>query len=274
LLGRLRDDAEERNLSHLAGTSLVDLSADGSRLLFNESESYGTSSTVYLREAGKPPVRIGRGYARALSQDGKWVITTPASDSPEEIVLLPTGPGESRRLPNGGLNTIGGANWLPDGKRIVFAANSAGEKPRIYLQDISNGPPRPITPPGVYLPNIGGTAVSPDGTLVVGIEENKQASLYPIDGGPPQPVRGLNPGKRPEFPIQWSEDGRRLYVRKPGFPGVFLLDPGTGERKQWMQFAVEPGFWTAGVVISRDGKSYVREMGAYSSNLFVLDGIH
>jgi eukaryotic-like serine/threonine-protein kinase len=272
VFGRLRDEAAERNLSHLAGTSPVDLSADGSRLLFNEIESYGSNSTVYLREAGNPPVLIGRGYARALSPDGKWVITTQKSVA-EEIVLLPTGPGQPHRLPKGGLNSIGGANWLPDGNRIVFAANADGQKPRIYLQDISGGPPRPITPQGVYLPNLGGTFVSPDGKLVVGMEENKLASLYPIDGGKPQPVRGLQPRKRPEFPIQWSEDGRRLYVRGPWFPGVFLLDPGTGERKQWMQFAVEPGFWFGDFVISRDGESYARQIGSYSSNLYVLDGV-
>jgi Tol biopolymer transport system component len=271
VFGRLRGDAEERNLSHLAGTDPVDLSADGSRLLFNEIESYGTNSTVYLREAGSPPVRIGRGHALALSPDGKWVIAT-RSATPDEIVLLPTGAGEPHRLPNGGLNTIGGANWLPDGKRIVFAANASGEKPRLYVQGVSGGPPRPITPQGVYLPNIGGTVVSPDGSLVVGMDENKQASLYPIEGGNPQPVRGLEPRNRPEFPIQWSEDGRRLFVRRPESPRVFLLDPSSGERKLWMQFP-EMGFLCGGLVLSRDGKSYVRLMTMYSSNLFVLDGI-
>jgi Tol biopolymer transport system component len=274
VFGRLRDGTEERDLSYLQWTSPVDLSADGRRLLFNEVESYGTSSTIYLREADHPPVLIGRGYAHALSPDERWVIATPVLDSPDEIVLLPTGPGEPQRLPSGGLEAIGGANWLPDGKRIVFAANAAGEKPRIYLQDISGGAPRPITPQGVYLPKFGGTSVSPDGKFVVGMGEDKQASLYPVDGGKPQLVRGLEPRKLPEFPIQWSEDGRRLYVRRPMFPGVFLLDPSTGERKQWMQFAVEPGFWSSSLVISRDGKSYAREIDAYSSNLFILDGVH
>ncbi|MEX0880248.1 MAG: protein kinase [Thermoanaerobaculia bacterium] len=270
--GRLRGDSGERNLSHLAGTQPVDLSADGSRLLFNEIESYGTSSTIYLREAGSPPVLIGRGYARALSPDGNWVIATSTGIA-DEIDLLPAGAGEPRRLPNGGLNTVGWANWLPDGKRIVFAANAAGAKPRIYLQNISDGLPRPITPQGVYLPNFGGSVVSPDGKLVVGMDEKKQASLYPIEGGDPQPVRGLESRHLPEFPIQWSQDGRRLFVRRPVFPGVFLLDPATGERKPWMQFSPDPGGWISAVVISRDGKSYVRQMSEYSSNLFALDGI-
>jgi serine/threonine protein kinase/Tol biopolymer transport system component len=274
VFGRLRGEDAERNLAFLAGTQPVDLSPDGSRLLFNEIESYGTGSTIYLREQANPPVQIGRGYARSLSPDGKWVIASPSGEIASELLLLPTGPGATRKLPNGGLNTFGGANWLPDGKRIVFSANASGEKPRIYLQDVSGGAPRPITPQGVYLPNIGGNVVSPDGKLVVGIEEDRRASLYAIEGGEPQPVLGLQPARRPEFPVQWSEDGRRLFVRRPGFPGVFLLDPGTGERKQWMQFSPDPPFWFSSLVISRDGKSYVCEMGAYSSNLFVLDGVH
>jgi Tol biopolymer transport system component len=273
VFGRLRGDAAERNLAHLSGTEPVDLSADGSRLLFNEIESYGTNSTVYLREAGKPPVRIGRGYALALSPDGNWVITTRthiADGIADEIILIPTGPGEPHRLPNGGLKTFGGANWLPDGKRIVFAANAASEKPRLYVQNVAGGLPKPITPQGVTV--VGkqpSSFVSPDGQLVLG--SNAQGpQLYPVDGGDPRPVRGLESG---EWLIQWSEDGRRLFVRRR-WKSVFLLDPFSGERKLFMELPpIDPDFWLARLVLARNGKSYVRLMMRYTSNLFVLDGI-
>ena len=257
----------------LHGTQPEDLSADGSRLLFNEFGSYGGDSAVYLREAGKPPVRLGEGYARTLSPDGKWAITTAGIageiGSASEIVLLPTGPGVPRRLPNGGLEAIGWANWLPDGKRILFEGNVPGEQSRLYVQDVAGGPPKAITPQGVTFRKPSGSYVSWDGKSVVGWTA-QDTQLYPVDGGEPRPIRGLEPG---DLPIQWSEDGR-LFLRAKGARRLFLLDPSSGERKLWMELSPPtPGFWFAGIVLARDGKSYVRLQQRYSSNLYIVDGI-
>ncbi len=269
VLGRFRGDAAERDLAYLAGTEPVDLSADGSRLLFDEFESYGSNSTIYLREAEKPPVLLGKGFARALSPDGKWAITTGASsDNPGEIVLVPTGPGVPRRLPQGGLEAIGWANWLPDGKRILFEGNAPGEQSRLYLQDVAGGAPKAITPQGVTFRNRAGSYVSWDGKLVVGWNV-EGIQLYPVDGGDPRPIRGLERG---DSPIQWSEDGR-LFLRK-GPRSLFLLDPSSGERKLWMELPPPvPGFWGDRILLARDGKSYARMMLRYLSNLYVVDGV-
>ena len=58
------------------------------------------------------------------------------------------------------------ADWLPDGRSIVFSGNERGHSPRVYLQPIDAGPPRPVTPEGVsqeYMSH----PVSPDGKLLV-----------------------------------------------------------------------------------------------------------
>jgi eukaryotic-like serine/threonine-protein kinase len=274
VFGRLRGDAAERDLRYRSGTEAGDLSSDGSLLLFNEMvPGWATDSTIYLRESGKTPVPLGRGFARALSPDGKWVIAS--RDFPgSELVLLATGAGQPRTLPKGPLKIIGLANWLPDGHRIVFAARAAGEDSRLYVQDVRGGLPKPITPQGVSFSSRGGNFVSPDGKFVVGKQPVGPTGqsvflLYSLDGSDPRPVRGL---VAPELPVQWSEDGHLFVDDNQGT--VYLLDPSTGKRKPWMKIPPpEPTHFYTGFGISRDGKSYVRSSIRFSSNLFVLDGI-
>jgi Tol biopolymer transport system component len=276
VVGSLRGDLEERDLAYRSATEPVDLSADGSLFLFNEVvPGWASDSMVCLRQAGKTPVPLGHGFGRALSPDGKWVIAS--RDFPgSQLVLLATGAGEPRVLPKGQLKIIGLANWLPDGKRIVFASRAAGEDSRLYVQDVAGGLPIPITPQGVSFSPRGGTFVSPDGKFVVGKQSQTVPPtghsgfvLYPTDGGEPQPVRGITP---PEAPVQWSADGQ-IFV--DDFKGtVYLLDPFSGTRKPWMRVPPpEPTYFYTGVLLSREGTSYVRTSIRFSSNLFVLDGI-
>ena len=49
-----------------------------------------------------------------LSPDGKWLLTFHPS-SARQLKLLPTGPGEVKRLPETGIEYQGGLVWFPDG---------------------------------------------------------------------------------------------------------------------------------------------------------------
>ena len=114
---------KERDLSWLTALS-SDLSLDGKTLVLTESgEGSGGTPAVYLRKTdGSPAVRLGEGSAVALSPDGKWVLATVSAGAgkPERLVLLPTGPGETRVV-NDRLEFFTGGAWLPDGKRFVFS---------------------------------------------------------------------------------------------------------------------------------------------------------
>ena len=276
VFGRLRGDLAERDLAYRSATEPVDLSADGRLFLFNEVvPGWASDSTVCVREAGKTPVPLGPGFGRALSPDGKWVIASRTFPG-TELILLATGAGESRTLPKGTLQTIGLANWLPDGKQIVFSARAAGEDSRIYVQDVNGGLPRPISPQGETFSSRFGTFVSPDGRFAV-VEQPQSGVptaqpgfvLYPIDGGNPHPVRGL---ASHDVPIQWSDDGRLLIDDMSG--SIILLDPSSGKRTSWMKIPPpEPTHFYTGVVVARDGKSYVRGSVRFTSELFVLDGL-
>src|SRR5262249_43539793 len=128
--------------------------------------------------------------------------------------------------------------------RIVFSARERGRGWRCYAQDLSAGPPRPITPEVTRM-NVGRILISPDGRdLTCGDPSHGGIALYPIDGGSPRSIPGV---AADDDPIQWSNDGRFLYVWHVDYfpqdpfstsriPGrVYHIDLTTGHRALWKE---------------------------------------
>ena len=169
-------------------------------------------------------MRLGSGIALKLSPDGAWALTL--SRSRKKLELLPTGTGEPRAL-TGAFDTYwADADWLPDGKRIVFTAMEPKHDPRVWVQDVMSGNPRPISPEGL----IADLSVSPDGHSVA-TRINGQPTLLDLDGGAPRPIAGLGAG---EQPIGWSADGHALFVAAGATEqGVSRFDLASGRRTTW-----------------------------------------
>ena len=135
----------ERDLSWFDWSTAADLSPDGKKLLFYEwGEGVAGNPTVYLRDTdGGDAIRLGEGRALALSPDGKFALALQTGPPPR-LVLLPTGPGEEKRLPPSGLTEYYSATWFPGGHRILFVAAGSDAQPRSYIQDVDGGDARPI----------------------------------------------------------------------------------------------------------------------------------
>ncbi len=268
----------ERDLSWFGWSSPADMSPDGKTIVFLEAgEPAGPNYAVCLCKADGSPVRLGEGNAGALSPDGKWVISRlPKGGAP--IVLLPTGTGEPREIGSGGLSvSLGGpwwSGWLPDGKQILFVGRERGrELGRLFIQGLEGGNPRPISPEGVG----GAIAISPDGRLVAATGLDQRIALYPVDGGEPRPVPGAAEG---DLPLQWSADGRLLYVRQRvelySAARVFRLDLKTGKRVLWKElFPEDPAgvVGTDAVRLTPDGKSYAYNYYRVLSDLYLVEGL-
>lgn len=280
LIGVFAGDARERDLSWLDYSYPSDLSTDGKSLLFDEEgmggglaygHAGGLAYAVYLRNTdASPAVLLGEGSAMALSPDGKWVISQPPG-SPAQLRLLPTKAGEARQLTNDTINHAW-ARWLPDGKRFVFAGNEPGAGVRLYVQDINGGKPVAVSPEGAHASAF---YPSPDGQYIAGVGPDQRAYLYPVNGGEPKLVAGLQPG---EQPINWTSDGRSLYIYRPGeIPAkVSILEIGTGKRTAWKQLMPSDpaGVETIGpVLITSDGKACVYGYHRTLSDLYLVDGL-
>jgi len=280
LIGMTADDAKQHDLSWLDYTYPADLSGDGKTLLFDEeggggsldySKSGGLSYAVYVRKTdGAPAVLLGEGGAVALSPNGKSVIAS-TQDSPSQLKLLTTGAGEAKDLTKGNINHSW-AHWFPDGKRILFSGNEPDKGVKLYVYELASGKSQPITPEGVN-----GTAfvISPDSQWVAGIGPDQKGYLYPVAGGEPRIIAGLNPG---EQPITFSTDSSSLYVYQPGeLPArVDRLDVQTGQRTVWKQLMPSDpaGVETIGpILMTPDAKTCVFGYHRMLADLYLVEGL-
>ena len=280
LIGMTADDNKQHDLSWLDYTYPADLSGDGKTLLFDEeggggsldySKSGGLSYAVYIRKTdGSPAVLLGEGGAVSLSPDGKSVIAQ-TQDSPSQLRLLTTGAGEPKDLTKDTINHAW-AHWFPDGKRVLFSGNETGKGVRLYVRDPATGKDQPITPEGVN-----GTAfvISPDSQTVAGIGADQKGYLYPVAGGEPRLIPGLDPG---EQPITFSADGASLYIYQPGeLPAkVYRLDLHTGQRTLWRQLMPSDpaGVETIGpILMTPDAKTCVFGYHRMLADLYLVEGL-
>jgi len=263
-------ETRERDLSWLDWSQPLALTDDGKTLLISEQgDGGGPGYSVYLRKTdGSPAVRLGGGDAQALSPDGQWVLAQRLNPAPAQLILLPTGAGDAKTVTNDALTHLAG-RFMPDGKRIVFAGFATGRQPRVYIQDLEGGTAKPVTPEGVATSLL---LVSPDGSQIVA-----QRKLYPIAGGDPLPIAGLDPL---DSVVRWTTDGRGLYVRRTldsRSVEIARFDLATGKRTPLRQITPLPeaaGMGGIGqLLITPEATSYVYGYGITMSDLYLVKGL-
>jgi hypothetical protein len=277
-----RPGARENELEWMLSSIVVDLSDDGTTVLFKDTLSGITqagNASVFLRKLdGSAAIPLGEGGFARLSPDGKWALVMGG----DNYHLQPTGTGSILKLGKGDLGRLLGAAWFPDSKRIAFAAIPSGDtRPRGYIQDVPDGTPQPITPRAVNLPPKAAMVRDDHSVLGLAGAEDRWA-VYSLNGAAPQVIPGLT-GR--DIPIQWSPDGRFLYVSTPPRPGapwppafdVFRVEVANGRRTLWKSLQPENPLGVESMpdtlVMTRDGGtycySYVRRVG----DLFVVEGL-
>ncbi|HXN20685.1 MAG TPA: hypothetical protein VN875_20290 [Candidatus Binatus sp.] len=261
---------KERGVSWRDWSIPTDISSDGNTVLFNEEAAEsGPTYTVAVRDTrGSPPIPLGQGMTGNLSPDGKWA-TTIVSNS--HLLLLPTGAGTAKQTEKSDIQQYWyGANWMPDGKQIIFSGKRPGHAVRCFAQDVDGGKPRPVTPEGVMF-----CQISPDGKLIAG---NGLAGgggwLYPMEGGPPRPIPGLQASES----FAWTSDPRFMYVYqwKQSPVKVYRLNVLTGQRQLFREMTPPD---VAGlqnishIHFSADGRAYVYSYSRLLSELYLVKGL-
>jgi eukaryotic-like serine/threonine-protein kinase len=258
----------ERDVSWLDSSSDPFLSQDGNMLLFSDqSVTGGPNYGVCLRRTdGGPVVPLGEGRDWGLSPDGKWALAIV--HSPPQLVIYPTGPGETRRLPRGNLEAYQTAGWFPDGKSVLVCGNEAGKASRCYAQDVSGGLPRPVTPEATTK----GT-VSPDGQQILYSKPDGTWLVQRAGGGAAQAAPGLTAHDQI---VRWSADGRSVYVYDPARVPFRLerLDLASGVRVLMREMAPADRtgvLWIIWASLTDDTRSYAYSYQRMTSQLFVVE---
>ncbi|HTY40656.1 MAG TPA: protein kinase [Thermoanaerobaculia bacterium] len=266
--------------------TLEDVSPAGDVLTFQGSVADEVSAYVGTT-GGSPAKRLGAlgGYAGAvLSRDGKWVLGQSSPNglvvldaAHSGLVLVPTGAGQPVAVPTKGLEAPGPLGFSPDGRTIYFAGAEAGRRPSVWAQGLDGGERRRVVPEGTR-----GPLLSADARWIAAEDERRGWQLYPTAAGELAALRGLQRG---EEPIQWTSDGKGLYVRGADEvdprKGVvvarfYRLDPWSGERVLWKE--IPPVAPTAGggigtTLFAADGRICLYTHHRYSSELLVAEGL-
>jgi len=267
-------EVRDREMSWLDNSSGPILSADGATLVFTEGPpAGGPRGSVFLWKMGtESPVRLGDGQATSLSPDGKWVSSL-VPGPPTELVLLPTGAGNARKITLPGLTLAYGA-IMPDGRTLWVRASEPGKPPVRWTVPIEGGTARLVTSEQW---DKGASFIS-GGRLAVHRGGGKGLILS-IDGGQQTPLKGLEPDDA-MVETDSIDDERHIFVFRPQeIPGrIFRIEIETGKRELWKELMpADPVGITAAsttVAISRDRRSYAYGyVRVIASDLYVLEGV-
>ncbi len=271
IAGLLAGQTRERRYEGWNDDSIGGLAADGSVFAGNEQASNVDGEyTVFVRHAdGSAPVRIGLGDVIGMSPDGAWVFTQRLTGDRSKLTLLPTGPGLPRTIDLGGVTAVGSASGpltcSLDGQRAAFIGMAGGLGPRIYVLDVRGGTVRPIGPVGTR-----GAVISPDGSRVASIGPEGVVTIYPVAGGQPREVPGIEPGEEPR---QWSLDGRSLLVWDRTFPARIhrvRVDDGARELALEIMPGDPTGVLYGDILLAPGGEHYLYRYRRDLSTLFLV----
>ncbi len=253
---------------------------DGNTVALRETgDAGGIVSSVYLRREGdEAPVRLGEGSNSSLSQDGQWVATVDRTAW--QIVVHPTGAGQTRRLDLGKWDSLGGLSFFDRDRRVLFDGRTAGQPNRVYVASITEGLPKAITPDGFLLKPAGGgqtgSVVSGDGSRAILEDLNGDHFIVSTAGdGIPRPLPHI---KSTEMVLRWADDGTSVFVSAIFAKQleIFRVNISTGARQVWQRIVPPEQTGRIGinsVEITSDGQTYGYTYIRNLSTLYLVKGL-
>ena len=164
------------------------------------------------------------------------------------------------------------ALYTPEGKRVVFIGSEPGHGGRLFVQDVTGGKPRAISPEGILASSF---SISPDGKWAAAEGPDHKGYLYPVEGGDAKEFPGYEEG---EWVVAWDPDGRSIFLynyhQMP--PQIYRLELSTGKRSPFKQLLPSDPAGIdhlAPILISRDGKKFVYGYGRFLSDIYLVEGL-
>jgi hypothetical protein len=271
-----KTDAVEHEYAFLNWATPSLLSRDGRKLVISDqSQTAGVDYAVRLFNTDAPahPSKLGDGIVLGLSPNGEWAIAQVPSSG--QLMLLPTGTGEPRKLARGPIEQYvlrrESTAWLSDGLEFLFCGNEPGRPPRCYRQSIAdNSEPAPISEEGFV-----SAKLAPDDRTLLLRRMSGESVIGSLTDRGTRPAKGLT---REDGPIAWSRDGRAVFVAAGmGVPlRIDRVDLDTGNRTTVGRLAPPDRAGVVSVLAFQwidDGAAYLYSSSRDLSKLFVAMGL-
>jgi eukaryotic-like serine/threonine-protein kinase len=268
MAGTLNGDEKETDLSWFDYTHVQDISADGRVILFDETgEGGGPHHSAYIRRTdARSAVRVGDGFAMAISPDGNWAVTMTDGDQ-ASLNLVPLMPGQPRVLSGHGLR-YDWVRFFPGGKRLLAGASVAGGPMRLFTQALDGGKPEPVNT-NVYLVH---PTISQDGNQIAGVDQEHRLVILQATGGEAKVIAtNFSP-----VVLGWGRQPKSLLAQLNSVSAKLLrVDLDTGRYKPWKEVAPLDATGVSAIwpgVLSEDERTFVYSFQRDLSELFVVDG--
>jgi hypothetical protein len=263
---KLRGESSERELPTGGQGGAVDVSFDGSEVVVLDQSK--EAAYLYPARGGEPRFLEHVWAQSRLSPDGRSVLIGPRPGG-TTARLVPIGAGETRELKVALSDPH--VSFL-DGDHAYWTAYEPGAPfRRGFVQDLSTGVLRPVTPEGVeplWSPVVAGSVLGrrADGAFV----------WFPLDGGAPRPTGARASGQL--FSLNTTPDGRWTFVNAGGIPArIERIDLVTGRRELWKTLGppdLTGVVWmNPWVPTAPDGEAYAYTYARVLQDLWMISGL-
>jgi hypothetical protein len=263
------DDSAPRDISWLDWSRAVAISANGKRVLFDETgQGGGSRYSVFLYDANKKTSdRLGDGRAIDLSSDGLWAITQSANE-PRKLFLVSTKNRKAVQLTNPGLQYRWPRFFPGQCQDILFAGGLPNRKEQIYRQHVPGGTPVPVSG-GV---RIRGVVVDDAGEFATGVAQEAKLAVINLHDGS---SRFLGNAAR-VMPVAFASRDQILTRRENGNSVVLeLLNLRNGQARFYRKLAGNDSFGSAKtfpILVAKDLKTFTYSRLETLSTLFLVFG--
>jgi DNA-binding winged helix-turn-helix (wHTH) protein/Tol biopolymer transport system component len=174
------DGNSPQDISWLDWSRAVAISADGRRVLFDETgQGGGSRYSVFLYAADKRSSdRLGEGRAIDLSNDGGWALTQSASE-PRKLFLVSVKDHKAALVPNPGFEYRWAKFFPGQCQDILIAGRFPNQKEQLFRQHAPGGTPVPILT-GV---RIRGVVVDDSGLFAAGVTQEAKLVVVNLHDG-------------------------------------------------------------------------------------------
>ena len=214
---------------------------------------------------GSPVVRLGEGGALGFSPDDSQVLALMFT--PMQIRLYPIGTGDPVTLSAGPLKTVHGAQFFPDGKRVLACGDEPSGALRCYALDLAGGPAKAFMPEG-----LSSRRIAPDGQSLVAVTPDGTPVLFRFNDQKTQPLPGIT---RNDDIVGWSDDSRAVFAYSAAIVPSRLdrVDVSSGARTLVRELAPPDRaglLRLTGVSVIGDGRGYAYGYWKRFSKLFLM----